>query len=1125
MKITTFFLITVIFGMYADDSYSQRTRITLNVKDILISEVFDEIEKTTEFKFIYSINNVDLERKVSINVEQLRIHNVLQSLFYNTSTVYKLRGRQVILTKLPPPAPKIEVSDSLQLAQEKWIVRGLVVDNLGVPLPGVSVVEKGTTNGVASDFDGNFEIIVEEGAVLVFSSIGFLSLELAASPDFMNIKMKENISELEEVIVVAQGITKDRKALGFGVAKVNTAETEGRPEADVTRTLQGKIAGVQITPSSGSSGDFTNITVRGNLSLTQGNNALIVVDNVPFSGNLLDIDPNSIANITVLKGLNASVLYGSLGRNGVILIETKSGSAKVGKRSFTARLSQTAYTNNVANLPDFQNTYGVGNNLVTDASTVGNLGSNGARFTDVDFVPHPLAGNPSFPEFPANAVVPFEPVPNNVRDFFNTGIGQITALNIDATGEKTSLNFSLGYTSEGGILGNNDFQRFNIGVGGTAQLTDKLKLSSSISYSARTRNSYVPVDILNDGEQEDILQNLYIVPRSLDIHSLPFEDPLTGASVYYRSNRENPLWTLENTGRERTTRRINGVTNLTYEFNKNHRLKYRGAFQYQTVNQLTFRNRGGVTDDIEDSLGSLNLDAFTETIADNTLIFESNFQLSDHIGLDSQIGVNSRFEVDTSQETDLNDQIVFGVLRPNNFRVPDQGDYDEGKENLLGVFGQFDFNYNQYLYLNLSGRLDKGSTVESENQNLFYPGVSLSFIPTSAFDFKNSFVNFLKIRAAYATSAGFPGRFNTRNRLISDPRNFSDINGNLIVANNFSRTLGNIGLGPELHREFELGLEGNFFDNAITLQVSAFNRISEDQIFETEVARSTGFDDTFINAGRLDTRGLELDLSVSLFRKSEFNWDIRNTFATFTTEVVELANNATRLEGDQDLVVGEDLGAILGSYVMRDPNGNALINPATGVVIASDDVGLQPEVIGSTIPDFTATSIHTFRYKNFSLSTQLEYTHGGDLLSPVVELLLERGITTDTRNREGSFLVPGVLGDVFTGQPLLDANGNTIPNTSQITGNNAVFANFYDPDENITFDASVFRIREIALSYSLTKDVVGKLPFQSIDFSVSGRNVFFHAPNFPSGINLDPETVELTTPTTRRYAFTVSVNF
>ena len=142
-----------------------------------------------------------------------------------------------------------------------------------------------------------------------------------------------------------------------------------------------------------------------------------------------------------------------------------------------------------------------------------------------------------------------------------------------------------------------------------------------------------------------------------------------------------------------------------------------------------------------------------------------------------------------------------------------------------------------------------------------------------------------------------------------------------------------------------------------------------------------------------------------------------------------------------------------------------------------------------------------------------------------MELLLERGITADTRNREGSFLVPGVLGDVFTGQPLLDANGNTIPNTSQITGNNAVFANFYDPDENITFDASVFRIREIALSYSLTKDVVGKLPFQSIDFSVSGRNVFFHAPNFPSGINLDPETVELTTPTTRRYAFTVSVNF
>ena len=338
------------------------------------------------------------------------------------------------------------------------------------------------------------------------------------------------------------------------------------------------------------------------------------------------------------------------------------------------------------------------------------------------------------------------------------------------------------------------------------------------------------------------------------------------------------------------------------------------------------------------------------------------------------------------------------------------------------------------------------------------------------------------------------------------------------------------GLKPELHKELEIGIEGNFFNSAVTLVASVYSRISEDQIFEIDIAPSVGFATRNVNAGRVDTQGLELDLGIKLFRKSAFQWDLRNVFTTYKSTLEELPPNLDRLVPETDdrddfLFKGASLGTITGSYVVRDSEGNPLINPANGRLISSADVGLQDEVIGDRIPDFRVTSINNFRYKNFTLSTQLEYTHGGDERSSAIGLLLERGVTTDTQNREGSFYVPGVLGDVGTGEALRDANGNTIRNNILVSGNNTVFNNYYDPDENITFDASVFRIREIALSYNLSKANFKRLPFESVDFTISGRNIFYSAPGFPRGTNFDPETSGLSTPTTKRYALAVAINF
>jgi len=423
--------------------------------------------------------------------------------------------------------------------------------------------------------------------------------------------------------------------------------------------------------------------------------------------------------------------------------------------------------------------------------------------------------------------------------------------------------------------------------------------------------------------------------------------------------------------------------------------------------------------------------------------------------------------------------------------------------------------------------VEMGSTVEPENRSIFYPGASISFIPTSAFDFNSRSINYLKLRAAYATSSGFPSALRTRTILNLDPLEFvSDTNGNVAVIG-VDNELANPDLRPELHKEIEVGMEGSLFNNNVSFEVSAFRRISEDQILEADLDPSTGFDQTLINAGRIDTEGIEIDLGINLFRNKNFRWNLRNVFTAFETTVVDIPSNRIRINDNSFAIEGQPLGVIVENYALRDAEGNLLVNPNDGELIVSDEVGLEDRIIADPTPDWRMSTINTFRYKGFALSAQLEYSHGGENYSEFVKDLLERGVTRDTENREGSFVIPGVLGDPGTGLPLLDANGRTIPNTIQQNAF-ATVPNYADARDLLVFDNSVFRIREIALSYTLNKGK-SKLPFQSMRLTLSGRNLFYFAPNYPKYTNIDPELDtsggNVTVPTTKRYAFGVAISF
>lgn len=1001
------------------------------------------------------------------------------------------------------------LSSAFMYAQKT--VTGTVTDNNGLPLLGVNIIVKGTSNGTSTDFDGNYAITVPNNeAILVYSFIGFINIEVAVGTQtVISIILEENVHSLESVLITAQGIKKSKKALGYAVATLESDEFERRPEADLARVLQGKIAGVTITNFNGETGAGTNIRIRSSLSVNQSNEPLIVVNNVPFQGSMKDIDPNDVKEISILKGLNASILYGSEGRNGVILIQTKSGTGELGKRSFKVSLSTTTYFNEVANLPDYQNKYGQGADNFFNAGFLGNWGP---AFTELDEVVHPYAfyGN-LFPEFDG-LMIPYTAKPDNVEKVFHTGIGRIYSLNISSTAEKSAFNLSAGYTQEEGIIGNNDLKRFNLGLGGQMQVTDKLNVSANLNYSTRRVNRL---------QSDEIFDLLLYIPRNIDITTLPYEHPQTGASIYYRSS-ENPLWVINNTGKYDDIVRIFGSINVNYELSDKWSLSYRVGIDNNQQDEFDYSNKGGFDDN---EFGFLELDYDKRVTIDQSVILSlNNVELGENIGLEAQIGVNSKYLKGKSINSFSVDQNVFDFFRPSNFNVTSAG-YSEYNENLAGLFAQAEFSYDDFLYVTLSGRNDWGSTVEQENRTIFYPGASFSFIPTSAFDIRSDGLNYLKIRAAYGTSSGYPSRFKTRSILETNPRRFVTVDGQIIITNSTDEEFANPNLKPELHKEFEFGIEGSFWNSRITLEASVFKRISENQILEAERPPSTGYTETLINAGRIDTKGLEIDLGIDVLKAKDFMWNMRNIFTKYDSEVIDLPQNEISLGNSRFAIEGEPLGILKGSYVMRDDEGNILINPANGEVYISSEQGKPDRIIGSAIPDFIYTNINDISYKGFTLSTQFEYRKGGRIESASVENLVERGVTRDTENREGTFVIPGVMGDPAAEVALLDVNGNKIPNNIQVDANRTVFSNIYNADGYSTWDATVIRLREVSLGYTFN-NLKG---IESITISLSGRNLWYNAPDFPKYVNFDPENDggfgDQNVPTTKRFGLGIAITF
>ena len=1037
-----------------------------------------------------------------------------------------------------------------QMSFAQKTVTGVVSDSDGLPLPGATVLVQGTTTGVTTDFDGNFSINVAEGQILEFSFVGYETAALAVGAgNVINVTLSLG-TQLEEVIVTSLGITREKRALGYAVSEVDNTQIENRASGDVARVLSGKASGVQVTNQGGISGSGTSVVIRGLSTFSSSNQPLFVVDGVPFqsdtnamgsftSGNngssrFLDLDPNNIESVNVLKGLAAATLYGSQGRNGVILITTKSGTTGTGTRAQKNEVTvNTSYfTNELAMKPDFQMQYGNGfnqnfgwffSNWGPSFDEEGPAGwgrqsaINGTVSGQPGFLKHPYNSNLNA-RFLARDLLPllglsmdslweWKPY-DSVGDLFQPG--EIVNTNINFRGQsddgKVSYNVNYGNLDDKGFTPGNSLRRNALSFGGRAVLSNKITVNGTLNYTATDFKTPPIAAAYSSGSSDSSLYgNVFYTPRSIGIAQLPYAHPITGASIYYRSSNgiQHPLWTVNNTGDAQMTHRVFGGVSAQYDISDNLNLRYSYGYDVYSEDNTSYQNKGGQDGNLEVQSGLYEKWNNTSTIFNHQLTINGDFELDDDWSVTFNAGAES-----VGREYDRNGvrstgQNVFNVLRHYNFNSQEEIEF-YSRRNVLGVFAQAAFDYQDYLYFTLASRTDWVSNLSEENRSITYPSASISFVPTSVLDFGNLPIDFLKVRASYGTSATYPGGYPIASTLSLNTKDFK-VDGVEVITNTTGSQLGNTGLKPELLAELEFGLEANLFDNRLSAEISYFNRNTTDLIITQPLDPSTGYTSTRTNIGEISATGWEVDLNADWIRGDKFNWNTSVNYTTNQAIVEDLGQNTDQIvyagfsTRGNAAIPGLPLTSMIGTSVARDDSGRPLVD-ASGSYRTNNDTNYKTNkyaLIGDSNPDFIANIGNTITYGNLSLNVLFNASIGGDMYSSFIMTLLGRGITTDTLDRELPYILPGVLAD---GSP----NNKMIDNATTYFGNLILGG-----DELRTWDASVLRLSEVSLTYDIPSSWLDKTPFGAASISAQGFNLWYDAYNTPDGINYDPNIAGL----------------
>ena len=1032
------------------------------------------------------------------------------------------------------------------LAQTKEITGTVTSADDGGSIPGVSVSVKGTTLGTITDLDGKYVIKVPQDAkTLVFSFVGMQAKEAAITGNTINVEMEADVVGLSEVVVTAFGISREKKALGYASTEVSSDELLQKSETDMLRAIDGKIAGVEIRSSGGAPGSAARITIRGNTSFSGDNQPLIVVDGIPYSNDFVSttsmstsggaygnglgtLDPNDIESTTILKGAAAAALYGSRAKNGVVLIKTKSGSTKA--KAFSITINSSVNIEKIASLPDYQNTYGNGSEFNYSNSN----GSWGPAFASLDSI----ATWPGYSAaFGWGSKIPYEAQPNNVKDLFDTGVSYDNSVNISGGTEQSSFNLTLSDSRNDGYIPYSEFNRSSVSIGGSTKMWDKLTTSGTLSYSQTDQTgSIFGNNQSTDGYAASSFARALWLGRTWIMD--PYENPVTGAPMQPNGDQfDNPLWSWKHNQILTDMKRIVGNVSFVYDVNDWFNISYRFGFNNFRQDRservdigsraTEFGKKGGITED-----------NYEKMEIESQLFLNFDRKINEDFKVSGLVGLNHN-----QRKTDRQAYRGYTFVVPGIYDIDNTEDVityggDFTKRRLMGLLGEATVSYKDYAFLTVRGRNDWSSTLPEGNNSYFYPAFDGALIFTDALNIESDVLSFGKIRASWGKVG-----------MDADPYMVYDTYsiGTPFMGQSFLYTPDvayDPNLGPEYKEDIEVGTELNFFKDRIHLDLAVYKSLATDQIYPVFIPASSGYTQTYTNVGELENKGIEIALDTKNIDSKDFKWSTKITYTANKNKVndingVDSLVYVSQLFGDpaSALIVGKPYGVFYGSQAARDDNGNLLIDPSSGLIIEAEEQG----VVGDPNPEFMLGVSNSFKYKGFTLSCLVDLKYGGDIYSNSIVSLLGRGVTKDTEDRERTMVIPGVYGNSTTIEPILDGN-NTIPNTTQVSYNDLFFSSGFSSfainsySEFQVYDATTFRLREISLGYDLPKQILKKTPFSSVNFSISGRNLWYWTPIIPKYLIFDPDVstygasnvlgVEYSgAPSTRRYGFNVRIVF
>ncbi|RKN77897.1 SusC/RagA family TonB-linked outer membrane protein [Ulvibacterium marinum] len=1175
MKCTTLFLVILACYSFAD-SYAQKTKLDLEFKNATIIQIIESIENQSEFIFVYNDELLPTLKIQTSNVSLKRatIDKVLDRVLDKKGVLYIIEGRQIILKKGVLQSTNV-LPVNLEQVDVQSEISGTVTDKSGVPLPGVNILVQGTISGTQTDFDGNFSIEANEGDVLIFSYLGMKTKQVTVGTSItINVILEEDAATLDEVVVTALGISREKKGLGYAVQELQGDDLNEARESNFVNSLSGKVAGVNIT-TSGAVGSSSRVVIRGESSLNfGGNEPLYIVDGIPvgndgtnnatdvdYGNSAAEINPADVESLTVLKGPAAAALYGSRAANGAIVITTKSGKDGQGLGvTFTSGTTMET----ILRLPKFQNEFGGGRNGIFEGSNFGASSSIypdgledgydeswGPRL-DVGTLERQFhsptlgrmrGGDVANPNRGEVIPTPWISRPDNIKDFFNTGYSIFN--NIALTGSNDRGNFRLSYTNldQTGTIPNNDLERNTIAFKSSYRLSNKFSVNAAMSY-INTKSSNRPETGYG---RRSIMYFMNWSVRNMDIDALRdyWQEGFEGTRQFqynYGENHNNPFfYQFENT-RAQDKNRLFGNVSLTYDFSEHFSLIARGGTDLFN----DFRPMRWAPSTVGREFGSYR--EVTRYFEENNFDFLLRYKnkIGDKFNYVISGGGNHLKRNQRYRSIEAPQLLIPGIYSIANSAADVLTESNDSEKVINSLYAFTNFDYDNTFFVDITARNDWSSTLPAKNNSYFYPSISFSTLVDQLLPMPE-WVSLAKIRLGAAqvgsdtdpyslnNTFGFAGTWGSNSSLSS---------GNSLLNNN---------LKPETVTTYEIGTDIRLFNNRLGLDVTYYDTRSKDQIIQVPLAASTSYSDRVINAGEIQNKGFEVMLNATPIEfENGFKWSTFINYSQNEGKVLELADGITAIiqqapgeDGSIQARIGEEMGAIWGPGYQRVESG-----PMQGEIIIFDNgrprATSEQIYLGNFNPDWQGSWGNTFSYKNISLSVLVDVRWGGEFISRFFNKGVGAGQLIETRVGRSAREIGREYDDPYykVGAAQLP-DGTYVPNSTSTDGtfSEGVYGTdarqFHKSIDHISeaqlFDATFAKLRELRFGYQFPNEWFKGL-IRDVQFSIVGRNLFLWTPD--SNQHFDPEVATATgggglipgfenmsLPSTRSVGFNLNMKF